>query len=63
MFKRLKNIKNKIEQQLDLIRDQGDRQLDLTGKINTDKTKAIEFYDESNKILIELAKRVEKKTE
>ena len=61
LFKRLKNIKNKIEQQLDLIRDQGDRQLDLTGKINTDKTKAIEFYDESNKILIELAKRVEKR--
>ena len=38
-LKRLKNIGGKNEQQLDWIRDQNEKQLDLTGKINTDKTK------------------------
>ena len=30
---------------LDLIRDQGEKQLDLIGKIKTDKTKKIGYYD------------------
>ena len=60
MLKRLKNIEGKNEQQLDLIRDQGDRQLDLIGKINADKTKAIEFYKGLDKKLSDLAKRAKK---
>ena len=56
-LKRLKNIEGKNEQQLDLIRDQGNRQLDLIGKINTGRTKAIKFNDGSNKRLINLAKK------
>ena len=34
LLKRLKNIKGKNEQQLDLIKDQRDRQLDLISKGN-----------------------------
>ena len=49
LLKRLKNIEGKNEQQLDLIKDQGDRQLDLIGKINVEKIKLIEFYDKDNK--------------
>ena len=49
LLKRLKNIEGKNEQQLDLIKDQGDRQLDLIGKINVEKIKLIEFYDKNNK--------------
>ena len=37
LLKRLKNIEGKNEQQLDLIRDQRDRQLDLFRRINTEK--------------------------
>ena len=45
-----------------MIRDQGDRQLDLTGKINTENTQGIEFYDQSNKRLRDLAERVKKES-
>ena len=40
-LKRLKNIEGKNEKQLDLIRDQGGRQLDLIWRINTEKIKPI----------------------
>ena len=49
LLKRLKNIEGKNKQQLDLIKYQGDRQLDLIGKINAEKIKLIEFYDKNNK--------------
>ena len=39
MLKRLKNIEGKNEQQLDLIKDQRDKQLGLINKLNGDKTK------------------------
>ena len=52
LIKRLKNIENKIDDQLDLIRDQGDRKLDLTGNFNTG-TKSIGF---ENKRLSKLKK-------
>ena len=51
LLKRLKNIEGKNEQQLDLIKDQGDRQLDLIGKINLDGTKSIRLRDERLKNL------------
>ena len=51
LLKRLKNIEGKNKQQLDLIRDQGDRQLDLIGGINTEKIKPIGFFDKENKEL------------
>ena len=47
MLKRLKDIEGKNEQQLDLIKDQGDRQLNLIGKINAERIKLIEFYDKT----------------
>ena len=56
----LKNIEGKNEQQLDLIRDQGDKQLNLIGRIKTDKTKATEFGNERNKKLRELKDRIKK---
>ena len=62
LLKRLKNIEGKNEQQLDFIRDQGEEQLDLIGKINTDKTKSVEFYGKTNKKLVDLVKRVNKET-
>ena len=49
LLKSLKNIAGKNEQQLDLIKEQGDKQLDLLGKINVDKTKAVEFKSERSK--------------
>ena len=58
LLKRLKNIEGKNEQQLDLIRDQGDRQLDLFGRINTEKTKSIEFFDKENKDAQKLGKKL-----
>ena len=58
MLKRLKNIEGKNEQQLDFIRDQGDKQLDLIGGINTSKTKTIEFGNERNKELEKLRNRI-----
>ena len=51
LLKRLKNIEGKTEQQLDLIRDQGNKQLDLIGRINANKTKGIEFQNERLKML------------
>ena len=44
-------MKNKTYNQLDLIRDQGDRQLDLTGRVNMNKTKSIGFQNERLKRL------------
>ena len=43
LLKRLKNIEDKNEQQMDLIRDQNKKQLDLIGKISTDKTKKMDI--------------------
>ena len=53
MLKRLKNIEDKTDNQLDLIRDHGDEQLDFTGKVNLGKTKSIRFQDEGLKDLKE----------
>ena len=58
MLKRLKNIEGKNEQQLDLIRDQGDRQLNLIGRINTEKIKSIGFFDKENKDAQKLGKNI-----
>ena len=57
LWRRLKNIEDNNEQQLDLIREQGDRQLDLVGNIDIDNTKGIEFYYESDKTIIDLVKK------
>ena len=46
LLKRLKNIENKTDNQLDLIRDQGDKQLDLIGRTNTNRTKSTGFQNE-----------------
>ena len=43
LLKRLQNIEDKNEQQMDLIRDQNKKQLDLIGKISTDKTKKMDI--------------------
>ena len=61
LLKRLKNIEGKNEQQLDLIRDQGEKQSDLIGKINTDKTKRIGFYDKGNKKAVEVVNKILKR--
>ena len=58
LLKRLKNVKGKNEQQLDLIRDQGDRQLDLISKGNTRSPK---FQSKRLQELNELKKEREKK--
>ena len=46
-----------------MIRDQGDRQLDLIGKINTHEIRAIEFYDESNEKIKDLESMINEKFE
>ena len=43
LLKRLKNIENKTDNQLDLIRDPGDKQLDFISEANTNRTKSIGF--------------------
>ena len=58
MLKRFKNIEGKNEQQLDFIRDQGDKQLDLIGKINNNKTKSIKFRGKLVEKIERLRKRV-----
>ena len=45
LLKRLTNIEDKTDNQLDLIRDQGNKQLDKNGRINLSNTRAIDFYD------------------
>ena len=56
LLKRLKNIEGKTDNQLGLIRDQGDRQLDLIDKANIEKTGSIRFENEEDKKLRDLAK-------
>ena len=51
LLKRLKDIKDKTDNQLDLIRGQRDRQLDRINRMNLNNTKAIDFYDGSDKKL------------
>ena len=57
-MKRLKNIENKNEQQLEAIKDQGEKQLhaikDYTAK------KELEFSDEKNQRAIELINKIKK---
>ena len=55
LLKRLKSTEGKNEQQLEAIRDQGEKKLDLIGKVNTDQTKRIGFYDKENKQAVELS--------
>ena len=61
LFKRLKNIEGKNEQQLHLIKDQGGKQLEQLKSI--DKSKMLEVTDkiskkndEANKLLLEFKK-------
>ena len=61
LLKRLKNIEGKNEQQLDLTRDQGDRQLDLIGRTNTNRTKSIGSQNERlNRLEFEIREKEEK---
>ena len=57
LLKRLRNIEDKTDDQLDLVRGQGDRQLDLTGNFNTG-TKSIGF---ENRRLSKLKKEIDDK--
>ena len=43
-----------------MIRDQGEKQFDLIGKINTDKTKRIGYYDVKNKTAVALVNKIKK---
>ena len=45
-----------------MIRDQGDRQLDMIGKINLSNTKTIDFYDGPNKVLKSLVNSAKEET-
>ena len=61
LFKRLENIKDKIEEQLQVIKDQGEKQLKELKKIaKSKKLKAISEIskknDEANKLLSEFRK-------
>ena len=60
LLKSLKNIEGKSEQQLDLIKDQGDRQVALINEADTEK---IDFYDKKTEALkywkLKLIKKLE----
>ena len=58
LLKRLKNIEDKNDNQLDAIRDQGDRQLDLIIKSYIRKTNSIKFENEDYEKLKDLAKYI-----
>ena len=58
LLKRLKNIEDKTDNQLVLIRDQGDKQLNLISKANTNRTK---FQGKRIQELNELKNKIEKK--
>ena len=58
LLKKLRNIEDKSDNQLDFIRDQGNKQLDSIDKINYDMINAIYFHDEGDKELKELNNRV-----
>ena len=60
LLKRLKNTEGRNEQQLDLIRDQEDRQLDAIGRINTSKIKSIGFYDKKSEEAQALVNKINK---
>ena len=62
LLKRLKDIEDKTGNQLNLIRDQDGRQLDLTGKINAEKTGSIKFENGKSEKLRELIKKIKKET-
>ena len=51
LLKRRKNIEDKTDNQLDLIRDQENMHLDLIGKTNANKIKSIGFQNERPKML------------
>ena len=57
LLKRLKNIEDKADNQLDLVRDRGDNQLDLIDE-NAGRTKSIGF---KNRKLAELEKEIKDK--
>ena len=58
LLKRLKNIEDKTDNTLDLIKDQGDRQLDLIDKANIEKTAGVKLENEEDKKLRGLAKYI-----
>ena len=49
-----------IDDQLQAIKDQDDKQLDLIGKNNIERTGGIKFENEKNKELAELAAEIKK---
>ena len=49
-----------IDDQLQAIKDQDDKQLDLIGKNNIERTGGIKFENEKNKELAELAGEIKK---
>ena len=57
LLKRLKNIEGKNEQQLQAIRDQEEKQLDLIGRINTEKNG---IYDKGNKEAVKVVNKSNK---
>ena len=61
LLKRLKNIEGKNEQQLDLSRDQGEKQFDLIGKINIGNPTRIGYYDGKNKTAVDFVNEINKK--
>ena len=62
LLKRLKNIEGKNEQQLDLIRDQGDKQLEKIAQIKSDNKEAVNFYSGTNKEIKKLVDKAIKET-
>ena len=61
MLKRLKNIEDKTDNQLDLIRDQGDRQLDRIERGLSNK-KVVSFYDGPDDEIKKLVNRAKDET-
>ena len=57
MLKRLKNIEDKTDNQLDLIRDQGDKQLERIDRMIWDKKEVVDFYSGLNKKIKDLEAR------
>ena len=48
LLKRLKNIEDKTDNQLDLIRDRGDEQLDKINKITSEKIDGVKFFSKKS---------------
>ena len=60
LLKRLKNIEGKNEQQLEAIRDEGEKQLDAIGKYDVNRSQRIRFSNEEDKKAVELVGKIDK---